>query len=118
MHSELCEIPEVAANAILETKRKGGRVIAVGTTVVRTLESFAKVFGTIRSGNIDTDLFITPGYKFEVVDALITNFHLPKSTLLMLVAAFGGYDNLLSIYEEAIKERYRFFSFGDSLFLN
>ena len=118
MHKELCEVSDIAAKMIIETKKRGGRIIAVGTTVVRTLESFAKVFGTIRSGSLETDLFITPGYKFKVVDALITNFHLPKSTLLMLVAAFGGYDNLLSIYQEAISERYRFFSFGDSLFLN
>lgn len=117
MHSEFCEISKNTANAILETKQQGGRIIAVGTTVVRTLESFVCHFGTIQKGFLNTDLFITPGYKFKIVDGLITNFHLPKSTLLMLVSAFGGYKTIMGIYDEAITENYRFFSFGDSMFL-
>lgn len=117
MHSEFCEISEETAQKINETKREGGRVIAVGTTVVRTLESFARYCGGIRSGFLDTRLFITPGFDFHVVDALITNFHLPKSTLLMLVSAFGGYDTIMTAYNEAVAQKYRFFSFGDSMFI-
>lgn len=117
MHSEFCEISEETANKINETKRAGGRIIAVGTTVVRTLESFAKQYGGIKPGFFDTQLFITPGFDFQVIDALITNFHLPKSTLLMLVSAFGGYDTTMAAYKEAVDREYRFFSFGDSMFI-
>lgn len=117
MHSEFCEIPRETARMINETKQNGGRIIAVGTTVVRTLESFAKVYGEVREGVLDTSLFITPGFDFRVVDALITNFHLPKSTLLMLVSAFGGYETVMSAYREAVERKYRFFSFGDSMFI-
>ena len=118
MHNELCEINDETAETIRETKKSGGRVIAVGTTVVRTLESFAKEFGEIRPGIMDTRLFIHPGFEFKVIDGLITNFHLPKSTLLMLVSAFGGYETMMSAYRTAVEERYRFFSFGDSMFIS
>lgn len=117
MHSEFCEISEETARKVNDTKRDGGRVIAVGTTVVRTLESFAKHYGAIKPGFFDTRLFITPGFDFQVIDALITNFHLPKSTLLMLVSAFGGYDTIMAAYKEAVAQKYRFFSFGDSMFI-
>lgn len=117
MHEELCEIPPETAAAINAVKERGGRVVAVGTTVVRTLESFAQRWGKIVPGALGTRLFINPGYEFKVVDALITNFHLPMSTLLMLVSAFGGYDTIMSAYNEAVRKRYRFFSFGDSMFI-
>ncbi len=117
MHSELCEVSEQTAVKISETKKRGGRVIAVGTTVVRTLESFALNYGEVRPGILDTSLFITPGFRFKVIDALITNYHLPKSTLLMLVSAFGGYNNIMEAYKEAVELKYRFFSFGDSMFI-
>lgn len=117
MHSELCEITDHTAQKISETKKRGGRVIAVGTTVVRTLESFAQIYGEVRPGMLDTKLFITPGFNFRVIDALITNYHLPKSTLLMLVSAFGGYDRIMEAYQEAVELKYRFFSFGDSMFI-
>ena len=117
MHSEFCEVPESTAIKIRETKIRGGRVIAVGTTVVRTLESFAMHYGEVRPGTIDTRLFIRPGFGFRVVDALITNYHLPKSTLLMLVSAFAGYDRIMEAYREAVEMKYRFFSFGDSMFI-
>jgi len=117
MHSEFCEIPEDTSQKINETKKRGGRVIAVGTTVVRTLESFAAVYGEIKAGVLDTNLFITPGFEFKVIDALITNFHLPKSTLLMLASAFGGYDIIIEAYREAVGHEYRFFSFGDSMLI-
>ena len=117
MHSEFCEISAAAADAINNTKKNGGRVVAVGTTVVRTLESFAHKFGGIKQGGIDTNLFINPGFEFKVIDALITNFHLPMSTLLMLVSAFGGYETMMRVYSEAVAKRYRFFSFGDSMFI-
>lgn len=117
MHSELCEVTEETARMIEETKNNGKRVIAVGTTVVRTLESFASQYGSVRPGILDTRLFISPGYSFKVIDALITNFHLPKSTLLMLVSAFGGYDTMMSAYTDAVKNSYRFFSFGDAMFI-
>lgn len=118
MHSEFCEIPPETAEKIKKAKSDGGRVIAVGTTVVRTLESFAREYGMMRPGTLDTRLFITPGFEFKATDALITNFHLPKSTLLMLVSAFGGYETMMSAYKEAVEERYRFFSFGDSMFIS
>jgi S-adenosylmethionine:tRNA ribosyltransferase-isomerase len=117
MHNELCEITDITAQKITETKNRGGRVIAVGTTVVRTLESFAMHYGEVRPGMLDTRLFIKPGFSFRVTDALITNYHLPKSTLLMLVSAFGGYDSIMETYREAVDLKYRFFSFGDSMFI-
>ena len=116
MHEEFCEIPPETAEAINAAKERGGRVVAVGTTVVRTLE-FAQRYGKIVPGALDTRLFISPGFEFRVIDALITNFHLPMSTLLMLVSAFGGYDTMMSAYNEAVRKRYRFFSFGDSMFI-
>ena len=117
MHEEFCEIPPETAEAINAAKERGGRVVAVGTTVVRTLESFAQRYGKIVPGALDTRLFINPGFEFKAIDALITNFHLPMSTLLMLVSAFGGYDTMMSAYNEAVRKRYRFFSFGDSMFI-
>lgn len=117
MHSEFCEIQGETAQKINKTKQNGGRVIGVGTTVVRTLESFAKTYGEIKEGFLDTSLFITPGFDFKVIDALITNFHLPKSTLLMLVSAFGGYETIMSAYKEAVERKYSFFSFGDSMLI-
>ncbi|MEM7097796.1 MAG: tRNA preQ1(34) S-adenosylmethionine ribosyltransferase-isomerase QueA [Pseudomonadota bacterium] len=117
MHSEWCEIDASGVQLILETRAAGGRVIAVGTTVVRTLESVAARLGELRAWRGDTDLFIQPGFQFRMVDALITNFHLPRSTLLMLVAAFAGYDNIMRAYQEAVAQRYRFFSYGDAMWL-
>ena len=117
MHEEFCEIPPETAEAINAAKERGGRVVAVGTTVVRTLESFAQRYGKIVPGALDTRLFINPGFEFRAIDALITNFHLPMSTLLMLVSAFGGYDTMMNAYNEAVRKRYRFFSFGDSMFI-
>ena len=117
MHDEFCEVSEETAQRIRATKEKGGRVVAVGTTVVRTLESFAREYGEVRPGTLDTRLFITPGFDYKVVDALITNFHLPKSTLLMLVSAFGGYETMMAAYRDAVEKRYRFFSFGDAMFI-
>src|SRR5690606_10758744 len=100
-----------------KTREKGGRVIAVGTTSCRTLETIGDRFGKIHPGYGKTDIFIYPGYKFKVVDALITNFHLPQSTLLMLVSAFADREEILNVYAEAIEKRYRFFSFGDAMFI-
>ncbi len=117
MHEEFCEIPPATAAAINAAKERGGRVVAVGTTVVRTLESFAQRYGRIVPGALDTRLFISPGFEFRVVDALITNFHLPMSTLLMLVSAFGGYDTMMASYRAAVEKSYRFFSFGDSMLI-
>lgn len=116
MHYELCEISPDAAERINRAKAEGRRVVAVGTTVVRTLESFAKETGKIQPGIMNSNLFIRPGFEFKIVDALITNFHLPKSTLLMLVSALAGYDTVMAAYKEAMKERYRVFSFGDACF--
>jgi S-adenosylmethionine:tRNA ribosyltransferase-isomerase len=118
MHSERYRIPELAARLIAETKANGKRVVAVGTTSARTLEGSFKTFGKIHECEDETNIFITPGYTFNVVDALITNFHLPKSTLMMLVTAFGGYDRLMQAYQHAIKQKYRFFSFGDAMFIS
>lgn len=115
MHSEHYEIPEETANLIRETKKNGKRVIAVGTTSCRTLESVASQFGEIKACDGWTDIFIYPGYDFKVLDGLITNFHLPESTLIMLVSAFAGYDNIMNAYKTAVDERYRFFSFGDAM---
>lgn len=117
MHSEFCMVPADTAKTINETKRRGGRVIAVGTTSCRTLESFANEDGTIEETAAWTSIFIYPGYKFKCVDALITNFHLPESTLIMLVSALAGRENILHAYEVAVKEEYRFFSFGDAMLI-
>lgn len=117
MHSEYFEIPEETVNAIMETKKKGGRVIAVGTTTTRTLESVARDFGELKACSKNTDIFIYPPYDFKVLDGLITNFHLPESTLIMLVSAFAGYDNTMNAYKTAVEEKYRFFSFGDSMII-
>jgi S-adenosylmethionine:tRNA ribosyltransferase-isomerase len=116
MHSERYTIPPATVDAIVETRARGGRVVAVGTTSLRALEAAAQA-GTLHAGSGETDIFITPGYRFRVVDALITNFHLPKSTLLMLVSAFAGLDIIRAAYAHAIRERYRFFSYGDAMFL-
>ncbi|MBQ0083431.1 MAG: tRNA preQ1(34) S-adenosylmethionine ribosyltransferase-isomerase QueA, partial [Clostridiales bacterium] len=117
MHTEHYHIPSQTADIINETKKKGGRVICVGTTSCRTLESAATTFGEIKECSDDTDIFIYPGYKFKVMDALITNFHLPESTLIMLVSAFAGYENTMNAYKTAVQEKYRFFSFGDAMFI-
>ena len=117
MHSEYCIIPEETARIINETKRNGGRVICVGTTSCRTVESFAAEDGTLKESAGWTSIFIYPGYRFKVLDALVTNFHLPQSTLIMLVSALAGREHVLAAYEEAVKERYRFFSFGDAMFI-
>ena len=117
MHAEFCMIPEDTARLVSETKRNGGRVIAVGTTSCRTLESFAGEDGILRPSSGWTSIFIYPGYRFKCVDALITNFHLPESTLIMLVSALAGREHILNAYAEAVRERYRFFSFGDAMFI-
>ena len=118
MHSEFYMVDEEAAEIINETKKNGGRVICVGTTSCRTIESASSEDGTIKAGSGWTEIFIYPGYKFKMLDALITNFHLPESTLLMLISALAGRDNVMAAYEEAVKERYRFFSFGDAMFIS
>ena len=117
MHSEYYIVDEKAAALINQTKAEGGRVIAVGTTSCRTLESAATEDGTIAPCSGWTDIFIYPGYRFKLIDALITNFHLPKSTLVMLVSALAGREHILHAYEEAVKMRYRFFSFGDAMLI-
>jgi S-adenosylmethionine:tRNA ribosyltransferase-isomerase len=117
MHSEWCAMPEDTAQKIAQAKATGRRVIAVGTTSLRTLESAAARGPNWQAAQWETDLFITPGYEFQAVDALITNFHLPKSTLLMLVSAFASYDRIQAAYAHAIAQRYRFFSYGDAMFL-
>ncbi len=113
MHREWYQVPEATQQAIRDTQARGGRVVAVGTTSVRTLESWA------RSGQAsdDTDIFITPGFQFQVVDVLVTNFHLPKSTLMMLVSAFAGYGHVMALYQHAIAQKYRFFSYGDAMLI-
>jgi S-adenosylmethionine:tRNA ribosyltransferase-isomerase len=113
MHSEWYEVPEATQQAIRDTQARGGRVVAVGTTSVRTLESWART----GQASGDTDIFITPGFDFQVVDVLITNFHLPKSTLMMLVSAFAGYGHIMALYRHAIAQKYRFFSYGDAMLL-
>ena len=118
MHAELCMISEETAQILNETKRAGGRIVCVGTTSCRTLESLAKEDGTFEASSKWTDIFIFPGYRFKAMDALITNFHLPESTLVMLVSAFAGRENVLNAYNEAVQERYRFFSFGDAMFIS
>ncbi len=117
MHSEFCIIPEETARIVTETKRSGGRVICVGTTSCRTLESFANADGTLDARSGWTDIFIYPGYKFKCMDGLITNFHLPESTLVMLISAFAGRANVLNAYAQAVEQRYRFFSFGDAMLI-
>ena len=117
MHSEYYQIEEEQAQLINKTRKAGGRIIAVGTTSCRTLESAADSQGVIRAGGGWTDIFIYPGYDFRVIDGLITNFHLPESTLLMLVSAFAGREHVLAAYEEAVQEQYRFFSFGDAMYI-
>ena len=118
MHSEFCIMPDETARIITETKRSGGRVVCVGTTSCRTVESFANEDGTMDAKSGWTNIFIYPGYRFKCMDALVTNFHLPESTLIMLVSAFAGRENVLAAYEEAVRERYRFFSFGDAMFIS
>lgn len=117
MHSEYYSMTKETAEIINSTKEAGGRVIAVGTTSNRTLESIADAYGRVKEQSGWTDIFIYPGYKFKVVDALITNFHLPQSTLLMLISALAGRDKIMNAYETAVKEKYRFFSFGDAMFI-
>jgi S-adenosylmethionine:tRNA ribosyltransferase-isomerase len=121
MHAEYVEVSDEVVQKIAKTKANGGRVIAVGTTSVRSIESAAKAAkeqgGGLKAFYGDTDIFITPGYQFQVIDALLTNFHLSESTLLMLVSAFSGYDHMMSAYQHAVKEKYRFFSYGDAMFL-
>ena len=117
MHSELCMISQETADILNETKRSGGRIVCVGTTSCRTLESLVNEDGTFQASSKWTEIFIYPGYKFKAMDALITNFHLPESTLVMLVSAFAGKDHVMAAYTEAVKERYRFFSFGDAMFI-
>jgi len=117
MHTERYAIPQATVEAIAATRARGGRVVAVGTTSLRTLESAAR-HGPLQAGSGDTDIFITPGFRFQVADLLLTNFHLPKSTLLMLVSAFGGLDNIRAAYRHAIANEYRFFSYGDAMLIH
>lgn len=117
MHSEFCIVPDETAKTVNAVKRAGGRVIAVGTTSCRTLESFTTEDGVLQATSGWTNIFIYPGYKFKSIDALITNFHLPESTLIMLVSALAGRENILNAYNTAVKERYRFFSFGDAMMI-
>lgn len=118
MHSEFCVVSSETARIVNETKENGGRVIAVGTTSCRTLESFTGEDGRLRDGSGWTNIFIYPGYRFKCIDALITNFHLPESTLIMLVSALAGREHILNAYKTAVRERYRFFSFGDAMFIH
>ena len=117
MHAEFCMISQETADLLNETKKNGGRVVCVGTTSCRTLESLANDDGTFEEKSAWTEIFIYPGYRFKAMDALITNFHLPESTLVMLVSAFAGREHVLTAYEEAVRQRYRFFSFGDAMFI-
>lgn len=116
MHSEFCVLSCETARLLNETRKNGGRIVCVGTTSCRTLESFAREDGTFEAASGWTDIFIYPGYRFKAMDAMITNFHLPESTLVMLVSAFAGREHVLNAYAEAVRERYRFFSFGDACF--
>ena len=115
MHSEHYALSEETAQVINRTKERGGRVIGVGTTSCRTLESVGLTDGVVKAGDGWTEIFIYPGYEFQVLDGLITNFHLPESTLIMLVSALAGYDHTMKAYEHAVEEKYRFFSFGDAM---
>ncbi len=117
MHSEFCMLSQETAEILNSTRENGGRIVCVGTTSCRTLESLAEADGRFREKSAWTDIFIYPGYRFKAMDALITNFHLPESTLIMLVSAFAGYDPVMNAYHEAVKERYRFFSFGDAMLI-
>ena len=117
MHTEFYHVSQEAADIINETKKQGGRVICVGTTSCRTIESAADEQGVVQATEGDTDIFIYPGYRFKVLDCLITNFHLPESTLLMLVSALAGKENIMAAYKEAVEMKYRFFSFGDAMFI-
>ena len=117
MHAEFCIVPERTARLVTETKKAGGRIVSVGTTSCRTLESFAREDGTLEPCSGWTDIFIYPGYRFKCVDALVTNFHLPESTLIMLVSALAGREHVLNAYRIAVEERYRFFSFGDAMLI-
>ena len=117
MHAEFCMISQETADMLNETKKNGGRIVCVGTTSCRTLESLANDDGSFEERSAWTEIFIYPGYRFKAMDALITNFHLPESTLVMLVSAFAGREHVLSAYEEAVRQRYRFFSFGDAMFI-
>ena len=117
MHSEFCTVPEETAERVNKAKAEGHRIVAVGTTSCRTLESFTDDSGILRGGSRWTDIFIYPGYRFRCIDSLITNFHLPESTLIMLVSALAGRENVLNAYSKAIEERYRFFSFGDAMLI-
>lgn len=118
MHSEYCTISQETADTINETKQNGGRVICIGTTSCRTLESWASDDGTMKASAGWTNIYIYPGYRFKVMDALVTNFHLPQSTLIMLVSALAGREHVLAAYEDAVRDRYRFFSFGDAMFIS
>ena len=118
MHAEFCIVPERTAELVTKTRREGGRIVSVGTTSCRTLESFAKEDGTLEPCSGWTNIFIYPGYRFKCVDALVTNFHLPESTLIMLVSALAGREHVLNAYRVAVEERYRFFSFGDAMFID
>ena len=118
MHSEFCTVPEETAQAVNRARANGGRIIAVGTTSCRTLESFTGEDGVLRAESGWTNIFIYPGYRFKCIDALVTNFHLPGSTLVMLVSALAGRENILDAYAEAVREEYRFFSFGDAMFIH
>jgi len=117
MHEEFCIVSEDAARTLNECKKNGGRVICVGTTSCRTLETMVDNEGNVKSGSMWTGIFIYPGYKFKVMDGLVTNFHLPESTLMMLISAFAGREHVLAAYEQAVQERYRFFSFGDAMLI-
>ena len=117
MHREFYSVPMETAELIHAAKKEGRRIVAVGTTSIRTLESAAVDMGTVETGDGWTDIFIYPGYEFKIVDAVITNFHLPKSTLIMLISAFAGREFTLAAYQTAVKEQYRFFSFGDAMFI-
>jgi len=117
MHSEWFQVSPETVDAIARTRARGGKVVAVGTTTLRALESAARDTGTLQAGARETDIFITPGFEFRVVDRLVTNFHLPRSTLMMLVSAFAGYERVMALYRHAIAERYRFFSYGDAMLL-
>lgn len=117
MHSELCHMDKDAADTLNKAKAEGRRIIAIGTTSVRTLESVWNRYGKFEECTLDTDLFIYPGYQYHTIDAMLTNFHLPKSTLIMMICALGGYDLIMKAYKHAVEEKYRFFSFGDCMFL-
>ena len=118
MHAEFCTVPLETAQAVNATKAAGGRVICVGTTSCRTVESWAGEDGLLKAGSGWTNIYIYPGYRFKVLDCLVTNFHLPESTLIMLVSALAGRENVLAAYQEAVREKYRFFSFGDAMFIS